>query len=225
MVCLAMSRKNNGLCVAGKVYEKSSFTHWVRPINPYPNTELMKYQVRRFFFLKTRLLDIVTIKCTEHKPFKCQTENHIVDKNTTWKKLGTITFDDLGSALDHHHPTLWINGHNSAYGCNDRFPENNTIECSNSLRLIKPENLKIRLAIEKSEFRQQNRKKVRAIFDYQGVNYCLSVTDPIIERFYQDKETGIYYLPTSYLCISVGETYQNYRYKLVASLITAKGLQ
>ena len=64
-------------------------------------------------------------------------------------------------------------------------------------------------------------KKVRAIFSYNNVKYSLVVTDPIIENKYNKRGIGKYKLTDEniYFCISLGEPYNGYCYKLVASII------
>ena len=58
-----------------------------------------------------------------------------------------------------------------------------------------------------------------------GVNYNLSVTDPLIEREYLAKENGNYKVGESCLCISLSEPFakkagQECRYKLIAAIIS-----
>jgi len=60
----------------------------------------------------------------------------------------------------------------------------------------------------------------------QAVNLCchdylLAVTDPPIEDKYSKKEEGEYAVKTAAcLCISIGESFNRFCYKLVAGMIT-----
>jgi hypothetical protein len=48
------------------------------------------------------------------------------------------------------------------------------------------------------------------------VNYRLSVTDPTVESEYAD---GAHDIGRAILCISLGEPYEGYAYKLIAGMI------
>ncbi len=65
-----------------------------------------------------------------------------------------------------------------------------------------------------------NRKRrVQGRFSHAGVDYALWVTDPVYEREYLAKLDGGYDLGECYLTISLGELYQQFRYKLIAAII------
>ena len=73
----------------------------------------------------------------------------------------------------------------------------------------------INVAVEGAEFRK---RKVRACFSLNGESYRLAVTDPIVERRYLMGENGSYDVGEAILCISLGELYDGYAYKLVATI-------
>jgi len=60
---------------------------------------------------------------------------------------------------------------------------------------------------------------VRARFPLGEKRYVIAVTDPVIAREYLAKENGEYPIGIARLCISIGEPYQGYCYKLVAGII------
>jgi hypothetical protein len=64
-------------------------------------------------------------------------------------------------------------------------------------------------------------KKVRAKFEYREVTYWLTVTDPLIEAQYIKENLGEYPADAkdAYLCVSIGEPHEGFRYKLVAGVI------
>jgi hypothetical protein len=64
-------------------------------------------------------------------------------------------------------------------------------------------------------------KKVRAKFEYRGATYSLTVTDPLIEAQYIKEDLGEYPVDekSAYLCVSIGEPHEGFRYKLVAGVI------
>jgi hypothetical protein len=51
------------------------------------------------------------------------------------------------------------------------------------------------------------------------MEYWLWVTDPIAERRYLPESDGEYAVGEAYLTISIGEPYQDYCYRLVATVI------
>ncbi len=63
------------------------------------------------------------------------------------------------------------------------------------------------------------KRRVQAKFSFGGTRYAIWVTDPVIERSYLARNDGDYFLPESYLTISLGETYEGRCYKLIAAVI------
>jgi hypothetical protein len=76
--------------------------------------------------------------------------------------------------------------------------------------------------LEGEEFNNPKRK-VRAQFSYGGITYILSVTDPIIEKSYLDKDENTYTIQNPhdriYVCVSMGLPWEGYCYKFIASII------
>jgi len=95
---------------------------------------------------------------------------------------------------------------------------------THSLMLIEPENPNIAVQTEGAEFGNP-RRRVRANFTHQGVEYRLIVTDPVAERAFLAKPDGRYPMITAYLCVSLGEAHTDgYCYKLVAAVISQQPL-
>jgi len=84
------------------------------------------------------------------------------------------------------------------------------------LLLINPNEFKIVVKKEPGA-----KKRIRAEFVHNGANYSLIVTDPSVEKKYGGKEEGEYRFDKGdiYLCISIGEPFGGYCYKLVAGVI------
>jgi hypothetical protein len=53
----------------------------------------------------------------------------------------------------------------------------------------------------------------------------LSITDPLVEEAYLNKDFGTYPIKSrdAYLCVSIGGPCEGYCYKLVAGMIAANG--
>ncbi|MGH9544320.1 MAG: dual OB domain-containing protein [Terriglobales bacterium] len=221
VVCLANSRKNYpNRCVAGKEFRRGNFGAWIRPVSDLPNGDLTFKHRRYEDRTDPKLLDLVTISFQEARPQGCQNENHLIDSDTRWVLERRITWDELAPAVDHVAGPLWVNGHSGGNGTNDRIPEAVAKELPSSLLLIEPEQLKISVAME-GGYDKPARKKVRAHFRLNGQNYLLAVTDPPIEDKFSKKEEGEYAVKTeARLCISIGESFNGFCYKLVAGMIT-----
>ncbi|MGA8367929.1 MAG: hypothetical protein WB716_11490 [Candidatus Acidiferrales bacterium] len=165
------------------------------------------------------MLDIIKIRMIDHVPHGHQSENHLIDAEYTWVKVGRATWQDLDAAVDEFPGALWIDGDNSYNGLNDRVSEAQASTCHNSLMLLQPEKLVVTVAVEGAEF-DNPRRKIRAHFTCGGRRYILAVTDPVIEEHYRAKKNGEYPIKKARLCVSLGGPYEGYCYKLVAGIIT-----
>jgi hypothetical protein len=112
---------------------------------------------------------------------------------------------------------LWENSSSSTYGLNDRVEEAAANQRGRSLRLVEVKDLNIVVAIEGAEFGNAKRK-VRGHFTLNGAPYWLSVTDPVVERQYLAGNDGKFEVGHAILCVSLGEPYGGYAYKLIAGV-------
>jgi hypothetical protein len=221
IVCLANSRKKYpNRCVAGKELQLGKFGAWIRPVSDLANGDLMLKHRRYEDGTDPKLQDVIRISFREARPQGCQKENHLIDSNTNWAFERKITWDELTPAVDHVTGPLWVNGHSGSNGTNDRIPEDTASNLPSSLLLIEPEDFKISVAME-GGYEKPPYKKVRAHFRLNGHEYLLAITDPPIEDKYRVKEEGEYKVATpTRLCISIGEAFNGFCYKLVAGMIT-----
>jgi hypothetical protein len=217
IVCLANSRKNSGRCVAGIEFsQESHFGGWVRPVSNRPTQEICIEERRYENGEDPKLMDVITIQMIGHVPHAHQQENHLIDADNYWIKEGSIAWNDLNAATEQYNGVLWVDGHHSSNGLNDRIPENCTLTLTNSLTFQEVGDLSITVRPEGP----YHRRKVRAVFSLGQKKYILAVTDPIVETKYLQGADGEYAIGRSRLCISIGEPFQGYCYKLVAGIIT-----
>jgi hypothetical protein len=215
IVCLANSRKVSGRCIAGK---EQLTLKWIRPVSGRENMEISEEERRYSDGSMPKLLDIVKISVTKHQPINHQTENYLINNQIHWQKTGRFPSARLKEMLD-SPADLWGIGRSSYQGLNDRVPDSS--DYRESLYLIKPENITIIVRIEGAEFNNAKRK-VRVRFDYQGQQYLLPVTDPMIERTFLTKGPGEYILSGNIaLCVSLGLAYEGYCYKFASAVIKA----
>ena len=217
IICLANSRKMAGRCVARKEFAGNRIGGWIRPISARPAGELSEEDRRFENGRDPKLLDVIRIPMVESRPHGFHLENHLIDEAYYWAKEGQATWDQLCQALDSASGALWDNSSSSYNGLRDRVDEAAAAKLSDSLRLIEVKDLAIEVAVEGAEFGNAKRK-VRGMFSLKGTRYKLSVTDPVVERKYFRGENGVFKIGHAVLCISLGEPYSGYTYKLIAGL-------
>lgn len=217
IVCLANSRKLSGRCVAGKeLLPNAPPGSWIRPVSNRPKQELSLAEQSYTNGGGPHLLDLVEMTLQAPMPVDHQVENHLIDTAHHWVRTGAMTWHDLDAALDNFNGSLWIDGHSSYNGTNDRIPEAQCVTLGSSLKLMEVHDLVVSVALEGL----RPKRTVRARFSGGGKLYAFGVTDPVAEALYLGKADGDYPVGTARLCISVGEPFEAYCYKLVAGIIT-----
>lgn len=223
VICLANSRKMSGRCIAGKVYEDGQLGDWVRPVSGRPHEEISEEDRRYSDGDRARMLDIVSIRFKKHKPGAYQTENHLIDDNFYWSKEGHADSALVASAIDDGINTLWQNGESSYSGTNDRIPLEQANKEKSSLALIRVDDVSVIASAEGAAF-GNNKRKVRATWKWKGNTYALAVTDPDIETLAHRTPDQVCNLGPSFICVSLGEPFNDWVYKLAAAIITQSRL-
>lgn len=224
IVCLANSRKPpSGRCIAGREIDPDGngswrFGSWIRPVSARPTQEISEEERKYEDGVDPKILDIISIKMSKPHPQRHQQENHLIDDQYYWEKNGILTWVQIQNAIENPAGTLWINNYSSSHGCNDRVPDNLLQGLKRSLYLVQPQNLILVVAPEGGDFGPP-RRRIRASFNLCDYNYCIVVTDPKLEKEYFAKPNGKYELNESLLCISLGEVFNGYAYKLAASVL------
>jgi hypothetical protein len=219
IACLANSRKLSGRCVAGRVVQAGQLGEWIRPVSARPNEEISEEERRYENGSDPQIMDVIKIPMREARPTGYQQENHLIDPDYYWERVGHANWADIQGAVEDPGLALWPNGYHSSYGVNDRVPADVAATLGCSLYLVQPENIKVRVVREGASFGNP-RRRVRANFNLSGSFYSLVVTDPVAERLYLAREDGEDQVRDALLCTSLGEVYQGFAYKLVATLIT-----
>jgi hypothetical protein len=222
IICLANSRKYAGRCVAGKEVLPNGAGGWVRPVSARPTGEVSEEERRYENGKDPRVYDIIDVPILKANPHLYQSENHLIDADVYWGKIGTISWEDLKELID-PPAALWVNGDSSYNGINDRVSLELASMLDHSLVLIEPQNLTIHVQLEGEGF-PNPRRKVRADFNHHDTHYRLTVTDPVAERAFLDRPNGVYPLQNAYLCVSLGEEYKGSCYKLVATILSKEPL-
>ncbi|HPD19193.1 MAG TPA: hypothetical protein PLF61_05975, partial [Candidatus Goldiibacteriota bacterium] len=161
-----------------------------------------------------KLLDVVEIEVGKNIPNGHQIENYEMIENP-WKKIETLTKKNIAVFLD-NPSNIWDVGEIKG---KDRLTpqEITTGKINNSLCLIHINNFTVKY--EKREFDGRTKSKYYGLFQFKGVDYKLSITDPeFTKQFYK---IGNYSLNDVIICISLAGIWEerNESYKLIAGVI------
>ena len=215
MACLANLRKLNGRCVAGKELVGDTPVGWLRPVSNREHEEVSEYERQYENGSDPRVLDIIDVPLLAAKPKGYQQENWLLDADEYWRKVGT--WNDLNRLVDPVAP-LWINGHNTYNGRNDKIPLLLAQSLDSSLRFVRVDRLRLSV-FKPGEAFGNPKRRVQARFHHCGDEYALWVTDPSYEHAYLAQPDGYYEIGECFLAISLGEPYNDCCYKLVAAII------
>ena len=218
IVCLANSRKLAGRCIAGREWsETRGAGRWIRPVSAREGREVSEYERQYEDGSDPRVLDVVNVPVLKPLPEDWQTENWLLDPEYYWGKEGTYSWFDLPRLVDPVAP-LWIDGHSTYHGRNDKIPIESIVSLSSSLRLIHVGRLELGVFSPGEAF-GNSKRRVQGRFSHAGKGYALWVTDPGYERRYLAKLDGAYELGECYLTVSLGEPHGGACYKLIAAII------
>lgn len=217
IVCLANSRKRSGRCIAGLEFAGSGRRRWIRPVSARLHQEVSEHERQYEDGSDPAVLDILDVPLIQHSPETFQQENWLLDPERYWAKAGTTSWDDLPDLLDPVE-RLWVDGHRTYHGSNDKIPLDLASTLTSSLRLIRVAGVRLNVLAPGAAFGDPKRR-VQAHFKHAGAKYALRVTDPIYERRYLARANGWYDLDESYLTVSLGEPFEGATYKLVSAII------
>ena len=217
IICLANSRKLHGRCIAGREIVEGMLQAWIRPVSDQPHEEVSEYERQYEDGSDPCVLDMMDIPLIEARPKGYQQENWLLDPDKYWIRVGRFSWADLEQLAD-QSGTLWLNGYHTYNGQNDVIPLDKAATVTSSLKLIRVDTIQLNV-FKPGEAFGNPKRRVQARFRFAGHEYSLWVTDPIIEREYLARVNGNYSLSERYLTISLGESFNDKCYKLVAAVI------
>jgi hypothetical protein len=209
IVCLANSLKKGGYCIAGREVRGNGFGPWIRPVSERKSAEVWLTECLYDDSSAPALLDIIDVPLLRPAPHGHQTENHILDPASPWIKAGSLPRRELSRLLEYPQ-TLWSNRCRTANGQFDCVKADEAAAFEYSLVLVRPE-----------QFTFIAGERYRGDFQYRGVRYNMSVTDPVTIAAFSARGPGKYPLSEVCVCVSLTEPYDKDGrcHKLAAAII------
>lgn len=217
MVCLANSWKPDGRCVAAKEIVGRYPGSWIRPVSALESGGLSQSDRCYTGNKEPEVGDVFYAHLLRPQPHAYQVENELIDDSKFWKFERKATYAQLVSCLDELSGDIWINGHSSGNGLNDRIPIGLAPSLGETLKFIRLPELTARVRHE--EWNGKVRKRYRGCFYLNGKHYILSITDPLFQSRFAALKDGDYNVADVLVCISLGERLGEYAYKVIASVI------
>jgi hypothetical protein len=225
IVCLANSTKHHpSRCIAGKEWSILGAGRWLRPVCDYNVNEgaIPVTSSRLQNGLQPQVLDILQIPFDSASPHGCQVENHLISGGA-WQRQGRLQWPNL-EAMVEVHQDLWGAGNSSSNGLNDRLSLQEACAQTDSLRLLRPENFRLVVSTTGAAFNNP-RKGMRALFNVGKISYNLKVTDPrYTDRIRDYAEDVPYPIENCIVCVSIGDAFNSYHYKLIATIFIRENL-
>ncbi|MFM0212164.1 hypothetical protein PQQ96_32745 [Paraburkholderia sediminicola] len=195
---------------------------WIRPVSGRQDEGVTLWEQRYDSAngALPQVLDVINVPLLGHRPNGCQSENWVLDPDRWWTKDHEVNWATIATYAE-NPDVLFVNAGRTFAGLNDEIPNAVAVGLPNSLVLIAVPTLCIRVYAGYNDAR-----KMQARFQYNGVDYALGITDPVIEAEFFPQGLGEYETGRSLLCISLSMPFTKtngnggeYRYKLVAAVI------
>ena len=134
--------------------------------------------------------------------------------------LGTEIDQTAMEDMPHPIAPLWVDGHHTYSGLNDKILIELAGSVTASLLLLQVDRIRLVVCTPREHF-GDNERRVKGQFQHAHQRYALWITDPGLERTYLAKPNGTYAIGECCLTISLGEPYKDACYKLIAAIILA----
>lgn len=222
-------KKKPGRCIAGlevTAKNRPRVGRWCRPISQDKTEGELLPQHRKVEGGQQILpLTIVSVPLTANAENKVHPEDWFVSVDESWEIVGSADNTIIPELIE-TPPSLWLQPKESADKATVEFIDG--LADHQSIFLIKPTNLRLRLWREYNPFEGYTQKKVRVVFDYSGTTYSLSLTDPIASDKYakgfpsedeNPKEIALPHGDNYALCVSLTPAFKGIHYKVVATIL------
>ena len=182
---------------------ENSRPKWVRPI-----CDTIHGEVHTFLVAHVHLLDIVEINVTGYPLEKSHQSENVLFRETSINVSGRFKVHDVDRLCDRRKMIFGSTG--------KALSEEAIGALSYSLLLIRVNKLEV---VEKMYDQKVEKMKLRLVFDYNGIEYDLPITDPIFIYNYQRNPQLTEDVANAYLCLSLAIAHNDLYYKLVPGII------
>jgi hypothetical protein len=219
LIVLAKSRRLGGMCIAGRLLDSEGLGPWARPLGSGDSGALTSGDCGFQDGTEPSMLDVVKVpvhgRISTGWPQQHQSENWKCDTSFYWTHEGKLDPKSLANLIDPVAP-LWIDGHSTSSGVNDKIPSSKAAKLTSSLRLIVVDQLTVSVFLD-STFRGK-KMRVQGRFEYLGIEYRLWITDSEWENYFLSQGAGSWVFGRCYLTISLSEFFYGASYKLIAGI-------
>ena len=216
LVILANSVKHHSHCVVGKDINTKE---WIRPVSSDTGEALSDEQssyLNKEKNWRVKPLDKITMEFSKHVPLAQQPENYLISKEK-WVSSFKIERNELAQYID-SPKNIWLDTSTNTNRVTSSLVASKEIVIKQSLYLIKIGVLNLQVSTEMVD--GVEKYKLRGSFMYNDIKYAdLTITDPKIWSEYKEKPLGVYELKDVYLCLSLGEEFHGFYYKIIAAVI------
>ena len=217
IVCLAKSNRDGGFCVAGKELAHGRVGPWIRPIGAFDNEAVDPATCQLIDGTELALLGIVEMRLRHRVPSEHHSEDWLFDDAVTWRRVGKINPKHTASFVDAQYSSLWGVGCSTSTGRNDCVSEDDIPDMTDSLRLVRVDELTVVADDHPSE--SGSRRRVQGRFNYGGNYYAMWIKDAKCESFYENSPPVETTFKNRYLSVSLTKDYEGRCYKLIAGII------
>lgn len=208
LAVLANSFKEGGRCLAGVEVDNQNTPiilngrpKWIRPVYHTPHGEVPTHLVSHL-----KVWDVIEMEVTGHPNTDYQRENALF-RESSLCTVGSFQRGNV-SALCENPLTIFNNRGNAV-------SQEAIGSLRHSLVLIRTDNFEV---VEK-DYEDTRRSQLRLLFYHRETQYNLPITDPVFLHRYQTAPDFMDYINELHLCLSLGIVWQDWYYKLVASII------
>ncbi|MBO0698114.1 MAG: hypothetical protein J2P46_06955 [Zavarzinella sp.] len=223
LVVLANSFKRSERCVAGRelvlVNGQTVLSSWVRPVSARGDGELtLPERVIAGTRVEVRVGDIVEVGLDRRSGDLTQPENWVLSGRGDWADVATRHRPPSLDDLEEHPAALWPDPATSTDRVREFWPAQHPPW--QSLYVIRADRLSVRLSSD-----PLGKPSYRCRFDYRGLQYYTSLTDPAARRKLDPQVPKAGASPvdvpvgTVRVCVSLARPFQGYHYKVVATIL------
>jgi len=231
ILILANSIRLECHCVAGReiVYRGRQYSlgRWIRPVSNHGKGELSDEEIALDVGTPAKVMNFVEIPLGKNVGDPVQSENWRIADGQKWKDCTDEHCKPAIDSLVENPAAIWLDRRQQR---SDRIPHSRFLQRAprQSLYVIRPEQLHFEAYSEESKHDGRNRRRTRAVFRYNDVDYDLPMTDPVAaDKYFQNVpppgKPPMKIVPISaagcLLVVSLTPEYHGYHYKIVASVI------